>query len=71
VAFTPASTAQPVKAVLFDVFGTVVGWRTGVAAAAAFISRPLEQGPRIPGAGVATKPWDLSVSSTTELADLT
>jgi len=33
VAFTPASTAQPVKAVLFDVFGTVVDWRTGVAAA--------------------------------------
>jgi 2-haloacid dehalogenase len=27
------STAQAVKAVLFDVFGTVVDWRTGVAAA--------------------------------------
>jgi 2-haloacid dehalogenase len=38
--------------------------------AAAFISRPLEPGPAIPGAGVATKPWDLSVSSITELADL-
>lgn len=38
--------------------------------AAAFISRPLERGPGIPGAGVATKPWDLSVSSITELADL-
>jgi 2-haloacid dehalogenase len=38
--------------------------------AAAFISRPLEQGPGVPGAGVATKPWDLSVSSITELADL-
>jgi 2-haloacid dehalogenase len=38
--------------------------------AAAFISRPLEPGPGIPGAGVATKPWDLSVSSITELADL-
>jgi 2-haloacid dehalogenase len=38
--------------------------------AAAFISRPLEQGPGIPGAGVATEPWDLSVSSITELADL-
>ena len=31
--FTPASTAQTVKAVLFDVFGTVVDWRTGVAVA--------------------------------------
>ena len=31
--FTPASTARPVKAVLFDVFGTVVDWRAGVAAA--------------------------------------
>ena len=38
--------------------------------AAAFISRPLEQGPGIPGAGVATQPWDVSVSSITELADL-
>jgi 2-haloacid dehalogenase len=38
--------------------------------AAAFISRPLEQGPGIPGAGVATRPWDLSVSSVTELASL-
>ena len=38
--------------------------------AAAFISRPLEPGPGIPGAGVAAKPWDLSVSSITELADL-
>ena len=38
--------------------------------AAAFISRPLEPGPGIPGAGVATRPWDLSVSSITELADL-
>lgn len=31
--FTPLSTGQNVKAVLFDVFGTVVDWRTGVAAA--------------------------------------
>ena len=38
--------------------------------ATAFISRPLERGPGIPGAGVAAKPWDLSVSSITELADL-
>jgi 2-haloacid dehalogenase len=38
--------------------------------AAAFISRPLEPGPAIPGAGVAAKPWDLSVSSITELAGL-
>ena len=38
--------------------------------ATAFISRPLERGPGIPGAGIATKPWDLSVSSITELADL-
>ena len=38
--------------------------------AAAFISRPLERGPGIPGAGVATKSWDLSVSSITELAGL-
>ena len=38
--------------------------------AAAFISRPLEQGPGIPGAGVATGSWDLSVSSITELAGL-
>jgi 2-haloacid dehalogenase len=38
--------------------------------AAAFISRPLEQGPGIPGAGVATGAWDLSVSSITELAGL-
>ena len=37
--------------------------------AAAFISRPLEQGPGVPGAGVATRPWDLSVSSIAELAD--
>ena len=38
--------------------------------AAAFISRPLERGPGIPGAGVATRAWDLSVSSITELAGL-
>ena len=38
--------------------------------AAAFISRPLERGPGIPGAGVATTQWDLSVSSITELAGL-
>ena len=38
--------------------------------ATAFISRPLERGPGIPGAGIATKPWDQSVSSITELADL-
>ncbi len=37
--------------------------------AAAFISRPLEHGPGIPGAGVATQSWDLAVSSITELAD--
>ncbi|HTZ25602.1 MAG TPA: haloacid dehalogenase type II [Streptosporangiaceae bacterium] len=36
--------------------------------ATAFISRPLERGPGIPEAGIATKPWDLSVSSITELA---
>jgi 2-haloacid dehalogenase len=38
--------------------------------ACAFISRPLEQGPGITGVGAATKSWDLSVSSITELADL-
>jgi 2-haloacid dehalogenase len=38
--------------------------------AAAFISRPLERGPGIPGAGVAARSWDLSVSSITELAGL-
>jgi 2-haloacid dehalogenase len=38
--------------------------------AAAFISRPLERGPGIPGAGVAAGSWDLSVSSITELAGL-
>jgi 2-haloacid dehalogenase len=38
--------------------------------ATAFISRPLERGPGIPGAGVAAKLWDLSGSSTTKLADL-
>jgi 2-haloacid dehalogenase len=38
--------------------------------AAAFISRPLERGTTIPGAGIATRPWDLAVSSITELADL-
>jgi 2-haloacid dehalogenase len=36
--------------------------------AAAFISRPLEQGPGVSGAGHATQSWDLSVSSITELA---
>jgi 2-haloacid dehalogenase len=38
--------------------------------ATTFISRPLERGPGIPQPGIATKPWDLSVSSITELADL-
>ena len=34
------STRQPVRAVLFDVFGTVVDWRTGIASAvAAFADR--------------------------------
>jgi FMN phosphatase YigB (HAD superfamily) len=33
VTFTAVSTGQAVKAVLFDVFGTVVDWRSGVAAA--------------------------------------
>jgi 2-haloacid dehalogenase len=37
--------------------------------AAAFISRPLEQGPGVPGAGVATQSWDVSVSTITELGD--
>lgn len=37
--------------------------------ATAFISRPLEQGPGVPGVGVATQPWGLSVASITELAD--
>ena len=32
MAFLAGSTGQTVKAVLFDVFGTVVDWRTGVAA---------------------------------------
>ena len=31
--FTATSTGQAVRAVLFDVFGTVVDWRSGVAAA--------------------------------------
>jgi len=38
--------------------------------AAAFVSRPLERGPGIPGAGIATQSWDLSVSSIIELAAL-
>lgn len=37
--------------------------------AAAFISRPLENGPGVPGAGLVTQSWDLAVSSITELAD--
>ena len=37
--------------------------------AAAFISRPLEHGPGVPGAGVATQSWDVSVASITELAE--
>ena len=41
-----------------------------VGLAAAFISRPLERGPGIPGAGVAAKQWDRSASSITELAAL-
>ncbi|HVT66309.1 MAG TPA: haloacid dehalogenase type II [Trebonia sp.] len=32
--FRSPSTGQPVRAVLFDVFGTVVDWRSGIAAAA-------------------------------------
>ena len=40
MAFRPASTGQQVKAVLFDTFGTVVDWRTGVAReVAAFAER--------------------------------
>src|ERR1700761_1711037 len=31
--FRSPSTGQPVRAVLFDVFGTVVDWRSGIAAA--------------------------------------
>jgi 2-haloacid dehalogenase len=38
--------------------------------ATAFISRPLERGPGITGAGVAAGSWDRSASSITELADL-
>jgi 2-haloacid dehalogenase len=38
--------------------------------ATAFISRPLERGPGIPEVGTTTTPWDLSVSSITELASL-
>jgi len=33
VAYLAPSTGQPVRAVLFDVFGTVVDWRSGIAAA--------------------------------------
>jgi len=33
VTFISPSTAVPVRAVLFDVFGTVVDWRSGIAAA--------------------------------------
>jgi len=35
VTYHSPSTGQPVRAVLFDVFGTVVDWRTGIAAAVA------------------------------------
>ena len=38
--------------------------------AASFIARPLERGPGIQGAGVATGSWDLSAASITELAGL-
>ena len=31
MAYLSASTGQPIRAVLFDTFGTVVDWRTGVA----------------------------------------
>ena len=33
------STRQPVRAVLFDVFGTVVDWRTGIASAVASFAK--------------------------------
>lgn len=33
--FVPTSTGRPVRAVLFDTFGTVVDWRTGIASAVA------------------------------------
>ena len=40
MAYVSASTGRPVKAVLFDTFGTVVDWRTGVARdVAAFAER--------------------------------
>jgi 2-haloacid dehalogenase len=35
------STRQPVRAVLFDTFGTVVDWRTGIASAVAGFARRL------------------------------
>jgi 2-haloacid dehalogenase len=35
------STGQPVRAVLFDTFGTVVDWRTGIASAVAAFARRL------------------------------
>ena len=34
MAYVAPSTGRPVRAVLFDVFGTVVDWRSGIAAAA-------------------------------------
>jgi 2-haloacid dehalogenase len=39
VAFTSPSTGLPVRAVLFDVFGTVVDWRSGIAAAVGAFAR--------------------------------
>jgi 2-haloacid dehalogenase len=39
VTFLSPSTGLPVRAVLFDVFGTVVDWRTGIAAAVGSFAR--------------------------------
>jgi 2-haloacid dehalogenase len=40
-----------------------------VGLATAFIARPLERGPGVAGAGVATADWDLAGASITEIAD--
>ena len=39
MAYLAPSTGLPVRAVLFDVFGTVVDWRSGIAAAAGSFAR--------------------------------
>jgi hypothetical protein len=62
--YTAPSTGRAVRAVMFDTFGTIVDWRSGIA----FIARPTEHGSRQVTDLAAADDWDVTATSVTGLA---